>query len=388
MHMSIAAPTPPVRRSPLRPHRPKLGKPRPDRPLFEREFVRPCLPHCQPAGPLVIQLRYPSRPFLTPCPPLFYALFTLFYRVSGMKRVRVAMLAVAAVTAVSLVCAMTPDIASLAVALGQMYGCLERVCRRRVPRRRVFRTPGVTTWWENFDATATDAHFAQMLRFKRKDFDDLVEELHDEWVQPQLQNRKLRGTKRKRRRARVDKRRRGHERRDLAVYLMHVAQNTSMNMLDELFVLGGHADRIVGHMETVIETVLLKKEVTWMKPHERKQASKALVARFGPVYKGCVGFLDGCDFIIRRPSIDQRAWYSGYHKFHAMKAQFIVDAWGFLRWYHVGVPGRIHDSTHFEATSFAKHPAWYLSPGEWILADSAYASKSWLAKPYTKPQVC
>jgi hypothetical protein len=48
----------------------------------------------------------------------------------------------------------------------------------------------------------------------------------------------------------------------------------------------------------------------------------------------------------------------------------------------VGLPGSVHDATAWKETAFYQRHEEYLSPGEWIWADSAYPLQEWVIAPY------
>jgi hypothetical protein len=48
----------------------------------------------------------------------------------------------------------------------------------------------------------------------------------------------------------------------------------------------------------------------------------------------------------------------------------------------VGLPGSVHDATAWKETAFYQRHGEYLSPGEWIWANSAYPLQEWVVSPY------
>jgi hypothetical protein len=53
--------------------------------------------------------------------------------------------------------------------------------------------------------------------------------------------------------------------------------------------------------------------------------------------------------------------------------------------YAIALPGSIHDASAFQKTRLAHHPEQFFHDGEWLWADSAYASQTWCVPPFKRP---
>lgn len=53
--------------------------------------------------------------------------------------------------------------------------------------------------------------------------------------------------------------------------------------------------------------------------------------------------------------------------------------------YVIGVPGSLHDSNAFRRTKVARSPNDFFGAGEWLWADSAYATQMWCITPFKRP---
>jgi hypothetical protein len=68
-----------------------------------------------------------------------------------------------------------------------------------------------------------------------------------------------------------------------------------------------------------------------------------------------------------------------------MNVQLICDHTKRIRWFLVGWPGSVFDSSVFDTSDICKHPEKYFSLGEFLLADAGYAGKWFICVPYKSP---
>ena len=66
-------------------------------------------------------------------------------------------------------------------------------------------------------------------------------------------------------------------------------------------------------------------DIAWPTPEQRAKHSAEMVAKYGPMFENCIGIMDGSEITIPRPTVDQRAWYSGRYHHHCVKMQAVVS---------------------------------------------------------------
>lgn len=122
--------------------------------------------------------------------------------------------------------------------------------------------------------------------------------------------------------------------------------------------------------------------IIWPTEQEKKTIKEANEKRFG--FPNCVGFVDGSLI-----ELEFEPHWRG-EEFYTRKANYaiqnlaICDDKRRIRYFSTGFFGSTHDSRVFNGT-IGCTPEQYFSKGEYILADSAYASTSYMIPPYKKP---
>ncbi|CAN7938209.1 unnamed protein product [Ixodes hexagonus] len=82
---------------------------------------------------------------------------------------------------------------------------------------------------------------------------------------------------------------------------------------------------------------------SWLNHSNLDEFSKAVHAKGAPVDK-CWGFIDGTALPICRPTEDQRLFFSGHKRMHALKYQGVMCANGIVAEMHGPYPGHRHDA--------------------------------------------
>ena len=98
-----------------------------------------------------------------------------------------------------------------------------------------------------------------------------------------------------------------------------------------------------------------------------------------------MGIVDGTPNILsQKPAIDGEVYYNR-KGCYALNTQLICDHRKCIRFYQLGWPGSVIDTTIFDTSSFVKFPHKYSSVNEYIIADTGYALKPFVIIPYKQP---
>ena len=142
---------------------------------------------------------------------------------------------------------------------------------------------------------------------------------------------------------------------------------------------------IVNYMDRVVTAILSLHDrfVNWPNAEERVKIKSRIRSKFG-IY-GAVGIVDGTPVIFsQRPSIDGETFFSR-KGVYCINLQLVCDDNGMIRHYLTGWPGSVFDNTLFEKMMLCRTPANYFTPGEFLLADSGYALRTFCMVPYRQP---
>jgi hypothetical protein len=105
-----------------------------------------------------------------------------------------------------------------------------------------------------------------------------------------------------------------------------------------------------------------------------------------PVFRGCVGALDGMTVFIKAPTAVEAenvlAYYSGHYKHDSLNVQALSDYRGKFLYFAVAAPGSFPDSKALELTNLKK---WIdsLPPGFFVVADNAYILSEHMMIPFS-----
>jgi hypothetical protein len=105
--------------------------------------------------------------------------------------------------------------------------------------------------------------------------------------------------------------------------------------------------------------------------------------RFG--LKKAVGIVDGTPVVLsQKPAVDGEVFFNRKGSY-AMNIQLVVDDKKRIRFYQIGWPGSVADTTVFDKSNLVKHHDKFFSEDEYILADAGYALKPYVIVPFKQP---
>jgi hypothetical protein len=132
----------------------------------------------------------------------------------------------------------------------------------------------------------------------------------------------------------------------------------------------------------------------WLPDSSDIDALQELASQFGrkasvPVFRGCVGALDGMTVFVNAPTASEAenvlAYYSGHYKHDSLNVQALSDYRGKFLYFAVAAPGSFPDSNALLLTRLHK---WIdsLPPGFYVVADNAYNISEHLLIPFSGSQ--
>ena len=117
---------------------------------------------------------------------------------------------------------------------------------------------------------------------------------------------------------------------------------------------------------------------------ERQQTSLRMNTKYG--FFGCVGVADGTHIILnQKPHTDGETYFSRKGSY-SLNCQLVCDDRKLIKYYQIGWPGSVYDNQCFEETFLYTEPDRFLSPGDYLLGDSAYRLTNRMCIPYRHPQ--
>jgi hypothetical protein len=137
--------------------------------------------------------------------------------------------------------------------------------------------------------------------------------------------------------------------------------------------------------DRVFTAILAMKDqvIYWPNEEERRDISARMGFKHG--LPGCVGILDGTPVnFSQRPAIDGETFFNRKSRY-CYNVQLICDDMKRIRFYQIGWPGSVYDSTVFGHSSIALNPEQYFSLNEFLIADSGYALTEYCCVPYRLP---
>lgn len=122
---------------------------------------------------------------------------------------------------------------------------------------------------------------------------------------------------------------------------------------------------------------------SWPDEEERKTLRKEFEVKSG--FPNCVGMVDGTlNGLASKPQTHDSADYKGRKGYYTLSTCVINDHHKRIRYIYAGWPGSVHDSRVLQNSHLYKNPQEYFSEDEYLLADSAYQSLSFLVPSYKK----
>ena len=120
--------------------------------------------------------------------------------------------------------------------------------------------------------------------------------------------------------------------------------------------------------------------IQWPEP-----GSASRTAATHPIFRRCIGFLDGSNIVLRdRPKIDPEAYFSR-KKNYGFNLQAICDWDRRFIWVSMGHTASAHDSTAFKSSGLYQRMHEHFDAEEYILADKAYGLERHIITPYKEP---
>jgi DDE superfamily endonuclease len=132
----------------------------------------------------------------------------------------------------------------------------------------------------------------------------------------------------------------------------------------------------------------------WLPDSSDNDALQALALQFErkasvPVFRGCVGALDGMTVFIKAPTALEAenvlAYYSGHYKHDSLNVQALSDYRGKFLYFAVAAPGSFPDANALSLTRLQK---WIdsLPAGFYVVADNAYTISEHVLIPFSGSQ--
>jgi DDE superfamily endonuclease len=121
----------------------------------------------------------------------------------------------------------------------------------------------------------------------------------------------------------------------------------------------------------------------------KKLASQFEANASRPVFRGCVGALDGLTVLIKAPSASEAenvlSYYSGHYKHDSLNVQAMSNHCGKFLYFAVAAPGSF---PHAKALALTQLKKWIdaLPHGYYVLADNAYVISEHLLIPFSGSQ--
>ncbi|XP_077501449.1 uncharacterized protein LOC144112496 [Amblyomma americanum] len=120
----------------------------------------------------------------------------------------------------------------------------------------------------------------------------------------------------------------------------------------------------------------------WLNLNTLEKFSQAIHAKGAPL-TNCWAFIDGTARAICRPSRDQKLYFSGHKRFHALKYQSIMCPNGIICQLDGSYPGSKHDAGNFGISKvYSKLEKLVQGQSYCIYGDPAYPLRPLLLKPY------
>jgi len=111
--------------------------------------------------------------------------------------------------------------------------------------------------------------------------------------------------------------------------------------------------------------------ISWPKRSERRQISRRIGE--SSIFSNCVGFVDGTLFPLNERPLQYGEDYFSRKMGYAINGLVVCDDLKKFRYVKIGWPGSVHDMRVYSHSYLFLNPERYFDPGQYLLADSAYA---------------
>ncbi|KAH9360652.1 hypothetical protein HPB48_004784 [Haemaphysalis longicornis] len=240
------------------------------------------------------------------------------------------------------------------------------VLRRREPQRRMYVARNGMLNIEGMPATT----FRRQFRFEKADFEVLVRALEMPDIVTSAQGVRVAGTE------------------ALCMCLRRLAYPNRLCDLQEYFgrhysVISSITNKVMLRLETQFGVLL--DDLTahpWLTPAHLKDMSDAVHSKGAPL-SNCWAFIEGTARPICRPTQEQRLYFSGHKRVHALKYQSLMCPNGLICQLDGPYPGSRHDAGILrESELYEKLEAVVQGHRYVIYGDPAYPLRPLLMKPY------
>lgn len=214
-----------------------------------------------------------------------------------------------------------------------------------------------------------DTEFLSQFRMKREDFDVLVGLIeHDEIFRSNNNNTQAPPA---------------HQLLVLLKYLGTSASGANNPSLRNMFKIGRGTVQL--YRDRALHAVLqLRVEtIKWPNAMERIEIARRIEEKYG--LPGCVGIVDGTLFpLTSQPSRIDAPEYSGRKHLYSLTTLIACDDQRRIRYSFAGCPGSVHDNRVYKMSRLFLRADQMFSPGQYTLADSAYANSNHMVSAYRR----
>jgi hypothetical protein len=141
---------------------------------------------------------------------------------------------------------------------------------------------------------------------------------------------------------------------------------------------------VLNYVERTVTALLTfqKRSIFWPSAAERQVISERFKQEF--FSPKVVGTVDGTHLgLATKPSLYGEDYFTQKSKY-AVVAMVVNDDKKRICYLNIGWPASVHDERVWSNTTIARKPDNYFSPGEYLLADSAFSNRHYLVPAYKK----
>lgn len=157
------------------------------------------------------------------------------------------------------------------------------------------------------------------------------------------------------------------------------------SVCDNARIFGVSEGTVINSTRRILKAILSLEEIhlSWFTPPEAKAMKKRIFRKSG--FRSCLGFLDGTTIVLAEKPIKDGEIYFNRKNEYGLNCQIVADLDRRIRYFFVGYPASVHDSRCIKESNFCTTPEDFFSPGEYVLADSAYTLSEHVITPFKKP---